>query len=60
MILVLMGRVDFGFDPSKDPKLIVGPEINNGESDLTRPGFPGGRVREKEVANEVGRFRVGW
>lgn len=58
--MVLALRVDFGIRPSEDPELVVGSEVRQGDGEGARPGSPGGRGGEEEVADEVVVGGVGW
>lgn len=53
LVVVLALRVDLGLGPSEDPELVLGSEVDKREGNGPRSGFPFGRRRKEEVADEV-------
>lgn len=53
-MVVVLG-VDLRLEPPEDPEVVVGSEVDERESDGTRPGFPCGGGVEEEVADEIVR-----
>ncbi|KAL6958784.1 hypothetical protein U1Q18_041860 [Sarracenia purpurea var. burkii] len=59
VVVILAFGVYLRLGPSEDPELVAGSEVDYGDCDGARPGFPVGGGGEEEVANEVVRGRAG-